>query len=52
MKLLEVNNLDVYLKTDEELVHAVRNVSFSIEKGQTLAIVGELAQVNRSRQWQ
>lgn len=41
MKLLEVNNLDVYLKTDEELVHAVRNVSFSIEKGQTLAIVGE-----------
>lgn len=41
MKLLEVKNLDVYLKTDEELVHAVRNVSFSIEKGQTLAIVGE-----------
>ncbi|QIM67069.1 microcin ABC transporter ATP-binding protein [Mannheimia granulomatis] len=41
MKLLEVNNLDVYLKTDEELVHAVRNVSFAIEKGQTLAIVGE-----------
>lgn len=41
MKLLEVNNLDVYLKTDEELVHAVRNISFSIEKGQTLAIVGE-----------
>ncbi|MDG6791118.1 ABC transporter ATP-binding protein [Glaesserella parasuis] len=41
MKLLEVNNLDVYLKTDEELVHAVRSVSFSVEKGQTLAIVGE-----------
>lgn len=41
MKLLEVNNLDVYLKTDEQLVHAVRNVSFGIEKGQTLAIVGE-----------
>ncbi|HHW7544543.1 TPA: ABC transporter ATP-binding protein [Mannheimia haemolytica] len=41
MELLVVNNLDVYLKTDEELVHAVRNVSFSIEKGQTLAIVGE-----------
>lgn len=41
MKLLEVNNLDVYLKTDQELVHAVRSVSFSVEKGQTLAIVGE-----------
>lgn len=41
MQLLEVKNLNVYLKTDEELVHAVRSVSFSIEKGQTLAIVGE-----------
>ncbi|MGX2950766.1 ABC transporter ATP-binding protein [Ursidibacter sp. B-7004-1] len=41
MKLLEVKNLDVYLKTDEELVHAVRNISFGVEKGQTLAIVGE-----------
>ncbi|TCT17903.1 oligopeptide transport system ATP-binding protein [Bibersteinia trehalosi] len=41
MKLLEVKNLDVYLKTDEELVHAVKNSSFTVEKGQTLAIVGE-----------
>lgn len=41
MKLLEVKNLNVYLKTDEESVHAVRSVSFEIEKGQTLAIVGE-----------
>ncbi|QIM64986.1 ABC transporter ATP-binding protein [Frederiksenia canicola] len=41
MKLLDVKNLDVFLKTDEQIVHAVRDVSFSIEKGQTLAIVGE-----------
>lgn len=41
MKLLDVNNLNVYLKTDEQIVHAVQNLSFSIEKGQTLAIVGE-----------
>lgn len=41
MKLLEVNNLNVYLKTDEQVVHAVQDVSFGIEKGQTLAIVGE-----------
>ncbi|QGM81295.1 ABC transporter ATP-binding protein [Otariodibacter oris] len=41
MKLLEVKNLDVYLKTDEENVHAVRSVSFTVNKGQTLAIVGE-----------
>ncbi|MDH2924116.1 oligopeptide transport system ATP-binding protein [Nicoletella semolina] len=41
MKMLDVKNLNVYLKTDEEIVHAVRSVSFDIEKGQTLAIVGE-----------
>ncbi|WP_218668346.1 ATP-binding cassette domain-containing protein [Rodentibacter caecimuris] len=41
MKLLEINQLDVYLKTDEQRIQAVRNVAFSIEKGQTLAIVGE-----------
>ncbi|OOH92093.1 microcin ABC transporter ATP-binding protein [Pasteurellaceae bacterium 15-036681] len=41
MKLLDVKNLNVYLKTDEEIVHAVRSVSFTLEKGQTLAIVGE-----------
>ncbi|STZ06927.1 ABC transporter ATP-binding protein [Moraxella ovis] len=41
MTLLEVKNLDVYLKTDEELVHAVKSSSFSVERGRTLAIVGE-----------
>lgn len=41
MKLLEVKNLDVFLKTDEENVHAVRSSSFTLESGQTLAIVGE-----------
>ena len=39
MKLLEVKNLDVYLKMDEELVHAVNDSSFEVEKGRTLAIV-------------
>lgn len=41
MKLLEVKNLDVFLKTDEDVFHAVRSSSFTVEKGQTLAIVGE-----------
>lgn len=41
MSLLQVNNLDVFLKTDNEVFHAVRDSSFSVEQGQTLAIVGE-----------
>lgn len=41
MPLLEVNHLDVFLKTDDHIVHAVRDVSFTLEKGKTLAIVGE-----------
>jgi len=41
MTLLQVKNLDVFLKTDEELVHAVKDLSFTVEKGETLAIVGE-----------
>lgn len=41
MKLLQVNNLDVHLRTDEEIVHAVKSSSFEVERGRTLAIVGE-----------
>ncbi|MDP8162732.1 ABC transporter ATP-binding protein [Pasteurella skyensis] len=41
MKLLEVKDLNVYLKTDDALVHAVQGISFDVEKGQTLGIVGE-----------
>ena len=39
--LLEVNNLEVSFKTFGGEVKAVRGVSFSINKGETLAIVGE-----------
>lgn len=41
MKLLEVKDLSVTLKTDDQQVNAVRHISFSLTKGQTLAIVGE-----------
>jgi len=38
---LEVNNLSVSFKVEEGEVQAVRNVSFNLKKGETLAIVGE-----------
>jgi oligopeptide transport system ATP-binding protein len=41
MALLEVKNLKVDFATNDGVVHAVRDLSYSLEKGGTLAIVGE-----------
>lgn len=40
-KLLEVKNLKKYFATPKGTLHAVDDVSFSIDKGKTLGIVGE-----------
>ena len=40
-KLIEVKNLKKYFKTNRGFLHAVDDVSFSIEKGKTLGVVGE-----------
>jgi oligopeptide/dipeptide ABC transporter ATP-binding protein len=39
--LLEVRNLKKYFKTRRGLLHAVDDVSFTIERGKTLGLVGE-----------
>ena len=40
-KILEVKNLCKYFKTPGGMLHAVDGVSFSIERGKTLGVVGE-----------
>lgn len=41
MALLEVNNLNTVFKTQQGVVKAVRDVTFSVEQGEALGIVGE-----------
>ncbi|WP_422449377.1 ATP-binding cassette domain-containing protein, partial [Thermoanaerobacterium sp. DL9XJH110] len=39
--LLKINSLKTYFYTDEGVVRAIDDVSFSLKKGETLGIVGE-----------
>jgi peptide/nickel transport system ATP-binding protein/oligopeptide transport system ATP-binding protein len=41
MALLEIDNLAVHFQTPSGTVHAVRGISYVIESGETLAVIGE-----------
>ena len=41
MALLEVSNLSIQLQTHRGLALAVRDVSFTLERGATLGLIGE-----------
>ena len=41
MPLLEIHNLHTYFKTKKGIVKAVNDVSYSVEPGRTMGVVGE-----------
>ncbi len=41
MPAIEVENLNVWMRTEQREVHAVRDVSFTLEAGEQLTVVGE-----------
>jgi peptide/nickel transport system ATP-binding protein len=41
MSLLEIKDLTIHYETNEGVTHAVNNISLTIEKGETLGLVGE-----------
>ena len=40
-RLLEINNLEVRYHTDDETVYAVNDISLTLDRGETLGLVGE-----------
>lgn len=40
-KLIEIKNLEVIYSADRQVVHAINNITLSMNKGETLGLVGE-----------
>ena len=40
-RILEVNHLDLSFRLGNEVNHVIRDISFHLNQGETLAIVGE-----------
>jgi ABC-type dipeptide/oligopeptide/nickel transport system ATPase component len=49
--LLSVEDLVVRFRTHEGTIHAVNGVSFQLEEGERLGLVGEPAVARASRTW-
>ena len=47
MALLEVKNLHTYFKTRKGIVKAVNDVSYSLDSGKTIGIVGESGRIGK-----
>jgi ABC-type microcin C transport system duplicated ATPase subunit YejF len=41
MSMLQVENLHIRFRTEDGVTDAVRHISFSLEEGETMALVGE-----------
>lgn len=51
MKQLEVKNLVIHYETDAGIVEAVNSVSFDLDRGETLGLVGETAPAKPPSRW-
>lgn len=51
MTLLDVRDLRVEFPTDTETVAAVRGLSYHVDAGEVVALVGESGRVNRLARW-
>ncbi len=50
-RIVQVDNLSVDFRSNGRVVQAVRDVSFHVDRGETLAIVASPGRANRLPRW-